>query len=228
VTPAERAAMRETLRAALRKTLLPDAPVDHPGLFARPPSAATADLLGCFRTELTALGGVVHEAGDTEDVIAIIVGLFDANADEPRTAMVWDDAALPVPAVGDTLAQRGVEVIRQRPGDLASTKRRAELATATIGVTGAIAALSETGSVVLASGPGRGRLASLLPLIHVAVVRRPMLVESLAELIARDPRLFGQGTNVVCITGPSRTADIEHTLSRGVHGPRDVHVIFVP
>jgi L-lactate dehydrogenase complex protein LldG len=226
VTPAERAAMRETLRAALRTALLPDAPLDHPGPFAPPPSTATADLVGRFRAELTTLGGAVHEAA-AGDVVEIIAALFDANADQPRTAMVWDDAALPVPGLGEALARRGITVMRQRPGDLASSERRAELATATIGVTGAIAALAETGSIVLASAPGRGRLASLLPLIHVAVVRTDALVESLAVLVARDPRLFARSTNVVCITGPSRTADIEHTLSRGVHGPRDVHVIFV-
>ena len=64
------------------------------------------------------------------------------------------------------------------------------MAAATVGITSALAALAETGSVVLASGPGRGRLASLLPLVHVAVVRRTDLIDSLAALVAREPGLF--------------------------------------
>ncbi len=53
------------------------------------------------------------------------------------------------------------------------------------------------------------------------------LIGSLPELIASRPELVTQGANFVAITGPSRTADIEHVLARGVHGPRDVHAIFV-
>jgi L-lactate dehydrogenase complex protein LldG len=94
-------------------------------------------------------------------------------------------------------------------------------------VTGADAALSLTGSIVITSGPGRPRLASLLTPVHVAIVRVGTIVDTLPTLIAARPELVTRGSNFVCITGPSRTADIEHTLSRGVHGPGEVHVILV-
>jgi L-lactate dehydrogenase complex protein LldG len=96
-----------------------------------------------------------------------------------------------------------------------------------VGLTGADAGLAETGSIVVASGPGKSRLASLLPPVHVAILARDRLTASLAALIRERPYLATSGANFVCITGPSRTADIEHTLTRGVHGPKEVHVVIV-
>jgi L-lactate dehydrogenase complex protein LldG len=58
------------------------------------------------------------------------------------------------------------------------------------------------------------------------VLRVDRLVESVSALLATRRDLVEAGSNFVCVTGPSRTADIEHTLSRGVHGPGHVHVIL--
>jgi L-lactate dehydrogenase complex protein LldG len=94
-------------------------------------------------------------------------------------------------------------------------------------VTGADAALADTGSIGLVHGHGRARLVSLLPPVHVALVPVAHLHATLGALLAAQPHLLGGAANVVFITGPSRTADIEMTLTRGVHGPRIVHVVFV-
>jgi L-lactate dehydrogenase complex protein LldG len=61
----------------------------------------------------------------------------------------------------------------------------------------------------------------------VAVARRASFVRSLPDLLTTRPDLVLSASNLVCITGPSRTADIEHTLSRGVHGPCAIHVVVI-
>jgi L-lactate dehydrogenase complex protein LldG len=110
---------------------------------------------------------------------------------------------------------------------------RAHIAAADLGVTGVDLAVAETGSLVLLSGSGRPRSTSLLPPYHVAVFDREALVESLAQVGVfleawhdGDPDPWRGGV-INVITGPSRTADIELTLTRGVHGPKEVHAIFV-
>jgi L-lactate dehydrogenase complex protein LldG len=100
-------------------------------------------------------------------------------------------------------------------------------------VTGVDLAVAETGTLVVVSGAGRPRSASLLPPCHVAVFDREPLVESLSQagLVLEawhdGPVPPWRGASINFITGPSRTADIELTLTRGVHGPREVHAVFV-
>jgi L-lactate dehydrogenase complex protein LldG len=106
---------------------------------------------------------------------------------------------------------------------------RETIAATPLGLTGVDLALAETGTLILRAGPGKPRSTSLLPACHVAVFDRAALVESLAQvgvfLEAWHADEETRGINF--ITGPSRTADIELTLTRGVHGPKEVHAIFV-
>ena len=109
---------------------------------------------------------------------------------------------------------------------------RRVVAQADLGLTGVDLAIAETGTLVVRSGAGRPRSTSLLPPVHIAVFDRTALIESLGQAgvfleawhRAEAP---GAGAVVSFITGPSRTADIELTLTRGVHGPKEVHAIFV-
>lgn len=225
MTPAERQAMRDTLARALRTGDLPDGGPAHPGRFTPPPPAASLDLLARFTSELTSLGGAVHHVQSVDEAAAIVADL--AGREGSRTVLAWDDREFPVPGMGAALEQAGCRVLRQNAGEAQDPARRADWAAASVGVTSAAACLAETGSVVVVSGAGRGRLASLLTPIHVAVVSRASLQWSLPALLVASPDLASSGANMVCITGPSRTADIEHTLSRGVPGPREIHVVFV-
>lgn len=94
-----------------------------------------------------------------------------------------------------------------------------------VGVTKAICGLADTGSIVIVDGAGHPLQASLLPRIHVALLCRSDILPSLADALTL-PIVRGAGSAVV-ITGPSRTADIEMSLTIGMHGPGELHVFLV-
>ncbi|MSO84341.1 MAG: lactate utilization protein C [Rhodospirillales bacterium] len=103
-----------------------------------------------------------------------------------------------------------------------------------VGVTGAFAAVAETGTLVLVSGAASPTTLALVPPVHVAVVPTGRLLgtyeESWAALRARSPRPgkeFVMPRSVNWITGPSRTADIEQTLLLGAHGPQRLFIVLV-
>tara|TARA_Y100000588_G_scaffold141866_1_gene155777 strand:- start:9703 stop:10443 length:741 start_codon:yes stop_codon:yes gene_type:complete len=114
--------------------------------------------------------------------------------------------------------------------ELIGKEIRIQCEKADIGITGVDFAIAETGSCVLVVRPGVGRLESLLPPVHIAVVRSGQVLSSLDELFAirRMKHLMGDGEGYMSIiTGPSRTADIQQKLITGVHGPIHVHMILV-
>ncbi len=96
-----------------------------------------------------------------------------------------------------------------------------------VGITGADYALADTGSLVMLASPQEARLVSLLPPVHVAILLRERILTGLDELLTILPRPAEQTSSMVLITGPSRTADIEQILVRGVHGPGAIHVIVI-
>ncbi|MCZ6633460.1 MAG: lactate utilization protein [bacterium] len=110
-------------------------------------------------------------------------------------------------------------IVGHTEGDLRSFCARAD-----VGLSGAEAALAETGSIVVESGPGKSRLSTLLPPIHVALVSTSCLVPDIFTWTAA--RSGKMPANVTLISGPSKTADIEFTLTIGVHGPKRLIVVL--
>jgi L-lactate dehydrogenase complex protein LldG len=96
-----------------------------------------------------------------------------------------------------------------------------------VSVTPCLALIAETGTVVVASRLSGGRRAGLVDPVHVIEAHADQLVPDLAAALAVIAPELPASSAVTLITGPSRTADIEQTLIRGVHGPKDVHVVFV-
>lgn len=96
-----------------------------------------------------------------------------------------------------------------------------------VGITSADYALAETGTLVMISSREEARMISLLPPRHLAIVPRERLLTNLDELLTLLPVPSQLASAVVLVTGPSRTADIEQILVRGVHGPGEIHVVVV-
>ncbi|MDA0734340.1 MAG: lactate utilization protein [Chloroflexi bacterium] len=109
---------------------------------------------------------------------------------------------------------------------------RNEIIAAGVGITGVDYAVSETGSVVVMPRQGLSRLVSLVPPVHIALVRAQDVVESLDDVFllrrVEYHRHGGDmGSYLNFITGPSRTADIEQTIVIGVHGPKEAHMVLL-
>jgi L-lactate dehydrogenase complex protein LldG len=203
-----RAAILSRLAAAQRTARLPPAPAAHP--IATPPTGGP-ECLERFVQELAALGVDCHVEAMPEGVRERVRSLVGA-----KPVLAWDGDRLPY-AVDSVLSSA-----------VRGSSPREEQASAEIGVTGCDGAIAETGSLVLLSGRGRSRTVSLLPPVHLALVRPQDLHFSMGEFFARTGAPGGEEACCTFVTGPSRTADIELTLTLGVHGPGKVIVVVGP
>ena len=93
-------------------------------------------------------------------------------------------------------------------------------------ITAAAGAIAETGALILWPTAEEPRLMSIVPPIHIAVLRADTIYNTLSEVMAKEDWAAGMPTNAVLISGPSKTADIEMTLAFGVHGPREL-IVFI-
>jgi len=173
-------------------------------LQGEPPS-----LLQRFEAELTALGGTLKccKEGDLSTQILSLLRELGITS-----LMVGDDPSLPTGLL-DELRHQGISL---------SSKPDANLPA---GLTAASAAIAETGSLLLCGPTTQSLVASLLPPIHLAVVRADKVYASLPQVLALSE--VRESPMAVLISGPSRTADIEMTLTIGVHGPGQVHVFCI-
>jgi len=94
-----------------------------------------------------------------------------------------------------------------------------------VGITTAQAAIAETGTLVLDATREQHRLVSLVPPVHVAIIDASSIFQTLGEALAFIYQDGNISPAVTFVTGPSRTGDIELTLTVGVHGPRELYVI---
>jgi L-lactate dehydrogenase complex protein LldG len=127
------------------------------------------------------------------------------------------------------LAARGFSTFVANETD--HEKLVARLANCGVGLTAADYAIAETGTIVLSSDEANALLVSLLPPVHIAVLRSSQIAASLDEVISKLSRerisRVNPSRSVTLITGPSRTSDVELVLSIGVHGPKELHVIIL-
>lgn len=95
------------------------------------------------------------------------------------------------------------------------------------GLTLSHAAIAETGTVVLRSSSQSPRLLSLVPPVHIVIVDAHHVYDSFFDLMQREGWAQGLPTNVILVSSPSKTADIQQVLAYGAHGPKELVVILV-
>ena len=184
-------------------------------------SAPIEDPPARFIEELEALGGHGKRVESLEEAREYVLSLARERGAE--RLIRWDVEELEALGVDGPLAEAGVEVALWR--DLEDFREVA--ARADIGLSTAEWAIADTGSLVLTSGPGKGRTVTLLPPTYVAVVPVEKVLRTVPEAIQKYAGDGGLPANVVFHTGPSRSGDIEMEIFVGMHGPGDVHVILV-
>jgi L-lactate dehydrogenase complex protein LldG len=95
------------------------------------------------------------------------------------------------------------------------------------GFTGTVGGIAETGGLLLLPGPREPRLLSLVPPIHIALLRASTIQDSFWSAVRSLGWAKNLPPNALMISGPSKTADIEQTLAYGVHGPKRLIVVLV-
>ena len=127
--------------------------------------------------------------------------------------------------VTDTLKRILAELKTERVASSDNPPNAQEIFGFDVGITNAQAGIAETGTLVLDSARERHRLVSLVPPVHIAIIKASAIVETLGEALALLRNDNEISPAITFITGPSRTADIELTLAIGVHGPQQLYVI---
>jgi L-lactate dehydrogenase complex protein LldG len=208
---------REDVLDRVRKALgrgADQAPPEPPPVRNRIPVADLETRVASFATSLEKLAGVALRAATPSEAGEMVRQAIENRSAVASNAPFLEECGIPrLPGV--------------RSGIRDAAELRALCASADVGITSADYMLADTGTLVLLSSPQEARLISLLPPAHIAVVPCDRLLSGLDELFTILPDPSAASSSMVLITGPSRTADIEQILVRGVHGPGQITGVLV-
>jgi L-lactate dehydrogenase complex protein LldG len=171
------------------------------------------DPVARFATEVAANGGTLQRT---------------TEADAPWVLAEWPGATVLISA--EPGVPEGLDEVIARAGGRALSWPRppSEVAEeADVGVTSALWGVAETGSVLVSSAAPGGRAPSLLPPVHLCFLPAARILRTTAELFARIGEMPELPSNLVLISGPSKSADIGQELIVGIHGPGELHVVLV-
>jgi len=193
------------------------------GIPDRLPDLEDEDLQTLFRERAQDVDAVVHGPVGRHGVPRAVAGI--AAGHQCRSFMAWED--LPASGVASALTAAGLTRVKGEVPVETRIEHQLGYRDLDLGVTGATAGLAESGSVVLEHRPGRPRMASLVPEVHVALLDLTLMERTLVHWAHKFPESVANTANLVVITGPSRTGDIEQQLTLGVHGPKHVHIVLI-
>lgn len=195
---------RDEMLARIREALVGAEPVAVARAYREAGTLDASEVVARFVERVEDYGATVVRSSDPAETVAkLLTGRVVVAPDLPAA-----------------LRPSGVELVE----DYGLTAR--ELDEIDAALTTAAAACAETGSIALDGGPGQGRRAiTLVPDLHVCVVRAVDIVETVPELVDRLARSAREGRPIVIVSGPSATSDIELDRVEGVHGPRRLIVV---
>jgi L-lactate dehydrogenase complex protein LldG len=179
---------------------------------------AGADPLATFIDNCRTMGMQPALVQSRDELIAQIGAILDAKG--ARKILLGRGDLVDQMAIGTWLSTTGREAIL--PNAAKETLFAAEAS-----ITEVTALIAETGSLVVAAGSAMSRCESLLPPLHIAVARPSQIVPDVFDALEIYSATKQPPSNLVFITGPSKTGDIELKLVTGVHGPGAVHVFII-
>lgn len=216
------------LRAA--RAPFPDAP-PRPTAYlpvTRLDDSSPAGLLARFTAEAERLACQVSAVSGDDAACASVLAILRAAG--VTHLLAWDFAHIPAAGLEAALRAAGIAITCPDVRDEFRAETLAHIEPAQAGLTGADAAAAATGTLIVSSGPGRGRIPTVLPPLHVVVIEQRQIVPRLEDWVAaqRAAGLAGirASANLCFISGPSRTADIEKNLVLGMHGPGVLHIVI--
>ncbi len=215
---------RNAFLTRIRRSL-GDLPVpDRPEPYRPPPARSRPKMVERLIRELEAVGGAGHRAASATDARRRLIEILTEHG--ARRVIRGDTPLVRDLDLDAELERSGIEVTVADPSADRESLRRAAFE-AGAGITSADLGVAETGTLALLHAPGQGRAVSLLPPLHVAVLDAGDVVFELAALFERAAERGALPSALTFITGPSRTGDIEQTLTVGVHGPGELHLIVI-
>ncbi len=203
---------------------VPPAP-EHPLPVTQLSPTESADpeaLLARFRAEVERLGVQFQHAANAEEALEMLLARL--RAEGVQEALVWEK--LPIQGVAQALEAAQVRLIVPKISGVNRKAAYQALDSVPVGISGVDAAFATTGTLALVTEAGQGRLPSLLPPLHIALLPRQNLYARPENwLHTHGAETLKRSRSVVFVTGPSRTGDIEMQIIIGVHGPKWLHVI---
>jgi L-lactate dehydrogenase complex protein LldG len=178
-----------------------------------PEEVAPVSLLESFKQNLEGVAGHCIFAKDDEEIARALTEIITGV--RAQRLAISDNAAV----------ERLLQLTDLEIEELGVAPNASEIFRFDVGITTAQAAIADTGTLVLDSADERHRLVSLVPPVHIAIIGASIIFRSLAEVLAFLQQEKPVSPAVTFVTGPSRTADIEMTLTIGVHGPQKLYVI---
>ena len=190
--------------------------------------ARSNDICQAMADEVNEVGGFAHIVGDFDEAKRQVLDLLDKY--QAKSVLQWQHDVLDSLSLSESLQGRGIESFdHERLNSVPEDEARSQYMAADVGITSCDIAVAETGSLIVCSRPGQERIASLVTPVHIGVVTRQQIVPDLFDAFAQLNQLGFDDvpSNISIITGPSKTGDIELTLTTGVHGPGKWHVIII-